>query len=219
MYAIRSYYAIRKNYVELKQGFSNADIYYAVKANPNEEVLKLLNDLGSSFDAASIYEIDKLLKIGVSPDRISFGNTIKKISSIKYAYEKGIRLFTTDSRSDLINISRYAPNSKVFIRLIVEGALTADWPLARKFGCSIEEVKNIIDLSETLDVEVYGLSFHVGSQQRNVFMWDYALLKVKDIFEWAFNEKGITIKSINIRITSYNVCYTKLLRTAVCTGN
>lgn len=189
---------IKNNYNKLKESFSKADIFYAVKANPNEAVLKLLSSLGSCFDAASIYELDKLFNIGVDPSRISYGNTIKKAAHIQYAYEKGIRLFATDSESDLKNISQYAPKSKVFIRLLVEGSNSADWPLARKFGCSIEKVKHLISLAKSLDVEVYGLSFHVGSQQRDVYMWDYALLKVKDIFDWAKEEENIEIKMINM---------------------
>jgi ornithine decarboxylase len=191
--------SVKTNFELLKRkNFSQADIFYAVKANPHIEVLSLLSRLGSCFDAASIYELDKLFSIGVEPSRISYGNTIKKVKHIQYAYEKGIRLFATDSLSDLQNIGKYAPGSKVFIRLLVEGSTSADWPLARKFGCSIEKVKYLIHKAMEIDVEVYGLSFHVGSQQRDVYMWDYALLKVKDIFDWAKDELGIELQMINM---------------------
>ncbi|NDL68194.1 type III PLP-dependent enzyme [Anaerotalea alkaliphila] len=191
---------IKKNYQELKEHFEHADIYYAVKANPRVEVLEALRDKGSSFDAASIYELDRLFSIGVEPSRISYGNTIKKSAHIRYAYEKGIRLFATDSESDLRNISEHAPGSRVFIRMLVEGALSADWPLARKFGCNLDEIRHLISLvrEEKLDVQIYGLSFHVGSQQRNIMMWDYALLKAKDIFDWALEEEGIQLEMINM---------------------
>lgn len=188
---------IRNNYLQLVKAFKEADIFYAVKANPHIEILKLLSSLGSCFDVASIYELDRLLEIGVDPSRISYGNTIKKSNHVKYAYDKGIRLFATDSENDLINISKYAPGSKVFIRLLVEGSSTADWPLARKFGCSIEKVKYLISVAKNLNVEIYGLSFHVGSQQRDVNMWEYALLKVKNVFDWAKAE-GVNLKMINM---------------------
>lgn len=190
--------SVRENYRRLKQNFPEADVFYAVKANPHVEVLKLLADLGSCFDAASIYELDRLFDLGVDPSRISYGNTIKKAAHIRYAYEKGIRLFATDSESDLVNISKFAPGSKVFVRLLVEGSSSADWPLARKFGCSIEKVKYLIACSKNLDVQIYGLSFHVGSQQRDIYMWDYALLKVKDVYDWARDEAGIELQMINM---------------------
>ena len=75
---------IERKYNELSGRFPFANIYYAVKANPAPEVLELLRDLGSKFDIASRYELDRILALGVTPDRISYGNTIKKRADIKY---------------------------------------------------------------------------------------------------------------------------------------
>ncbi|MBW4964451.1 hypothetical protein KZZ06_20895, partial [Sulfitobacter sp. CW3] len=69
---------ISQAYDDLRAGFEFAKVYYAVKANPAVEIIDLLKDKGSSFDIASIYELDKVMDRGVSPDRISYGNTIKK---------------------------------------------------------------------------------------------------------------------------------------------
>ena len=126
---------IKKSYVQLKDSFPYANIYYAVKANPGVPVLKLLDSLGSSFDIASRYELDKVLALGISADRTSYGNTIKKSEDIKYFYEKGVRMFATDSKDDLKNIAKFAPGSRVYVRILVENSVTADWPLSRKFGC------------------------------------------------------------------------------------
>ncbi len=73
---------IRRNFNELKKSLPYARIFYAVKANPAAEVIRMLNELGSNFDVASVYELRKLLGLGVSPDRISYGNTIKKSEDI-----------------------------------------------------------------------------------------------------------------------------------------
>lgn len=69
---------ISKAYDDLRAGFEFAKVYYAVKANPAVEIIDLLRDKGSSFDIASIYELDKVMSRGVGPERISYGNTIKK---------------------------------------------------------------------------------------------------------------------------------------------
>src|SRR5207247_8492444 len=53
-------------------------VFYAVKANPEPQVLKALAELGSSFDCASVAEIDMAFVAGATPDRISYGNTINK---------------------------------------------------------------------------------------------------------------------------------------------
>ncbi len=189
---------VKKNYIDFKRNFEQADMYYAVKASPSVEVLSVLDEQGSCFDIASVYELDRLLGLGVHPDRISYGNTIKKIKEITYAYDKGVRLFASDSEADLENIIKYAPGSKIYIRLLVEGAMSADWPLARKFGCSMDEVKRLISHAKSKGVDIYGVSFHVGSQQRNILVWQYALMKVWDIFEWAKDNEGVEMEMINM---------------------
>ena len=78
---------IDRAYDELVDGFPFAKVYYAVKANPANEVLSLLRDKGSNFDIASIYELEKVLALGVKPEQISFGNTIKKARHIRAFYE------------------------------------------------------------------------------------------------------------------------------------
>lgn len=189
---------IDRYYDELQENFSYATIYYAVKANPELDVLSLLEKKGAKFDIASIYELDKVLSLKVDPSRISYGNTIKKRKDIQYFYEKGVRLFATDSEADLRNIAQYAPGSRVYVRILTEGSETADWPLSRKFGCQNDMAMDLLILSETLGLEAYGVSFHVGSQQRDIGAWDSAIAKVSNIFERLKSENNITLKMLNM---------------------
>jgi hypothetical protein len=69
---------VAKNYKSFARAMPDTRIFYAVKANPAPEILNLLAKLGSSFDTASVPEIEMALAAGATPDRISFGNTIKK---------------------------------------------------------------------------------------------------------------------------------------------
>lgn len=187
---------IDEKYQELKENMPYAKIYYAVKANPNIEILKLLADKGACFDIASIYELDLILSLGVTPDRLSYGNTIKKEKDIKYAYQKGIRLFVTDSRQDLKKISINAPGSRVFFRIIAEGG-DSDWPLSRKFGATPDVIYHLVIESKSLGLNPYGISFHVGSQQRDISQWDQAISQVKYLFD-SLKEEGIELKLINM---------------------
>ena len=189
---------ISKAYDDLRAGFEFAKVYYAVKANPAVEIIDLLRDKGSSFDIASIYELDKVMDRGVSPDRISYGNTIKKSKDIRYFYEKGVRLFSTDSEADLRNIAKAAPGAKIYVRILTEGSTTADWPLSRKFGCQTDMAMDLLILARDLGLVPYGISFHVGSQQRDISVWDAAIAKVKVIFERLKEEDGIVLKLINM---------------------
>ena len=189
---------IADSYDQLVSCFPFAKIYYAVKANPATEITELLRDKGSNFDIASIYELDKVMKAGVAAERISYGNTIKKARDIRYFYEKGVRLFATDSEADLRNIAKAAPGAKVYVRILTEGSTSADWPLSRKFGCNPDMALDLLILAKQLGLVPYGVSFHVGSQQRDIDVWDAAIAKVKVIFERLKEEDGITLQMINM---------------------
>lgn len=189
---------VDEQYNTLVKNFPYASIYYAIKANPEKEVLSLLKNKGSNFDVASIYELDKILALNVEPKRISYGNTIKKRNDIKYFYEKGVRMFATDSEADVRNIAAMAPGSRVYVRILTEGSQTADWPLSRKFGCQNDMAMDLLILAKDLGLEPYGVSFHVGSQQRDIGAWDSALAKVCYIFERLKEENNITLKMINM---------------------
>ncbi|RYY78152.1 MAG: type III PLP-dependent enzyme [Moraxellaceae bacterium] len=189
---------IRQKYQELTTCFPIAKVFYALKANPGAPVVNLLRELGSNFDIASIFELNRVLECNVEPDRISYGNTIKKAAHIKYAYDKGVRLFATDSKADLQNIAEQAPGSKIFVRILVEGGETAEWPLSRKFGCHPDMAIDLLVQAKNLGLVPYGISFHVGSQQKDIAVWDAALSKVKYMFDWMKFEEDVSLKMINM---------------------
>lgn len=183
-------------YKEFAKAFHNYKIYYAVKANPHKEILQLLANCGSYFDTASIGEIEEVLSCNVQASRISYGNTIKKEKDIAKAYELGVRLFAVDSYSELEKISRAAPQSDIFCRILVncEGA---QWPLTRKFGCSSEKAVKILSYAKKIGLTPRGLSFHVGSQQLNLACWDQVIAKVAKIFA-NMEERGIFMNLLNL---------------------
>lgn len=187
---------VEKNYDDLHTLMPFAKVYYAVKANPLDEVVKLLDKKGSNFDVASIYEIDQCLRLGIPPERLSYGNPIKKASHIAYAYKKGIRLYATDSWEDLQEIAKHAPGSRVLFRLLLQGG-NADWPLSRKFGAHPDMVYQTILKASKLNVIPYGLSFHVGSQQRDIGSWDNAISLCKYLFD-ALKQHKIKLQAINL---------------------
>ena len=150
-------------YEALRRYLPLARIYYAVKANPAAEIIAMLNRKGASFDVASRGEIGLCLGNGVDPERLSFGNTIKKEKDIAYAHQAGVRLFAFDSLHELEKLARAAPGARVFCRILVtcDGA---EWPLSRKFGCAPEMVIELLRQARDAGLEFYGISFHVGSQ-------------------------------------------------------
>lgn len=188
---------IEKQYDELRNYLPFAKIYYAMKANPDPQIIKLLHDKGSNFDVATIYELEQLLKLGIDPKRMSFGNTIKKARHIKQAYDKGVRLFVTDSFNDLRKIAANAPGSKIFFRLLCESN-GADWPLSRKFGAHTSQIYDLIVEAKNTGLTPYGISFHVGSQQRDIGEWDHAISQCKYLFDDVQKYEKIDLKMINL---------------------
>lgn len=187
---------VSENYRKLRKALPDATVYYAVKANPAPEILSLLAGLGSCFDTASVNEIDMALSAGASPARISYGNTIKKQADIAAAYERGVRLFAFDSWAELNKIAAAAPGSRVFCRILTSGE-GADWPLSRKFGCEPKMARDLLRRAPDLGLIAAGVSFHVGSQQRNPRQWDAAIAEAAAMFR-ELSEEGIEMSLLNI---------------------
>src|SRR5262245_64506953 len=96
---------VRDNYQAFAKALPDTKVFYAVKANPAPEILKLLAGLGCCFDVASLIETDAVLAAGASPDRISYGNTVKKESEIAQAYQRGVMLFAADCEAEVEKIA------------------------------------------------------------------------------------------------------------------
>ncbi|WP_127600311.1 ornithine/lysine decarboxylase [Nitratireductor alexandrii] len=187
---------VRDNYRAFEKALPESRIFYAVKANPAPEILRLLASLGSSFDTASVAEIEMALEAGATSDRISYGNTIKKERDIARAYDLGIRLFAVDCVEEVDKIARVAPGSRVFCRVLTDGE-GAEWPLSRKFGCVPAMAVDVLRHAAALGLDAHGVSFHVGSQQTDLSAWDKALGDAKAVFATLADE-GIVLKMVNM---------------------
>ena len=187
---------VEANFRRITAGLPLARVYYAVKANPARPILDRLVALGSSFDAAGIEEIEMCLAAGASPDRISFGNTIKKSSAIARAFAAGVDMFAFDSAEELAKLAQLAPGSRVYCRILVENE-GADWPLSRKFGTTVANARTLMLRAAELGLDPYGLSFHVGSQQTTTGSYEAAIGKVAMLFT-DLRDAGVNIRMVNL---------------------
>ena len=187
---------VEQNYRRLMEALPLAHIYYAVKANPATPILERLVGLGSSFDAASIEEVSACLEAGARPEKISFGNTIKKISAIQRAHAAGVTMFAFDSAEELEKLAAHAPGAKVYCRLLVENA-GAEWPLSRKFGTTIETARTLMIRAAEMGLDPYGLSFHVGSQQTSTGAYETAIARAGMLFT-DLKRAGLNIRMVNL---------------------
>lgn len=186
---------ISKSYDELEMAMPGVRIFYAMKACPIDEVITLVANRGGYFDAASRPEMEQLFRLGVSGDRISYGNTIKKECDIKFAFDHGVRIFTSDAYSDLDKLARAAPGALVNFRILTDGE-GCDWALSEKFGAHPDMIYHLALYARDLGLTPYGISFHVGSQQRHTWKWDTPLIEVKHLFD-RLKKDGIDLKCIN----------------------
>ncbi len=185
---------VADNFRAFERALPDSRIYYAIKANPAPEILRMLAKMGSSFDAASVAEVEMAMNAGASASRISFGNTIKKERDIARAYQLGVRLFAVDCVEEVEKIARVAAGSRVFCRVLTDGA-GAEWPLSRKFGCAPVMAVDVLRRAHALGLEAYGVSFHVGSQQTDLAAWDRALGDARQVFA-TLAEEGIVLRMV-----------------------
>src|SRR5437762_3094871 len=100
-------------------------------------------------------------------------------------------------RDNYMKFARALPNTRVFYAVkafcrILCDCVGAEWPLSRKFGCVPEMAVGVLEHAHRLGLEAYGVSFHVGSQQRDTESWDVALAQAAWVFR-ACAERGIRL--------------------------
>ena len=187
---------VRENYSGFAKALPDSKVFYAVKANPAPEILKLLAGLGCCFDVASVSETEAALAAGATPERISYGNTIKKETEIAIAFGLGVTLFAVDCEAEVEKVARAAPGSRVICRIHCDGS-GSEWPLSRKFGCEPAYAADILELAHRRGLVPHGISFHVGSQQHNIEAWDRALASTAAVFRTCA-ERGIALAIVNL---------------------
>ncbi|HEB85584.1 MAG TPA: type III PLP-dependent enzyme [Gammaproteobacteria bacterium] len=155
--------------------------HYAMKANPHPEILKVLIEEGVRFEIASIAELDMLLALNVPAREIFYSNPIKPLQYIEYAAQKGVEWYVLDSIDELDKIVSVYPAAKLYLRVETQN-LGADWPLTGKFGATLPEIHQIIEEAKKLNANLSGVTFHVGSQCRNLENWHIGVENAKIVF-------------------------------------
>lgn len=188
--------ALKKQYLTFKKHLPEIDIFYAIKANPNPEIIKTFTRLGCNFDVASATEIRWALKAGAKPHHIIFANTIKSEQDLKFARSKKIFMMTFDNEAELYKIKQFCPEAQLVLRLKVAnvGSIVE---LSLKFGADPENAMYLLNKAKGLGLKTVGLSFHVGSQCTTVDNYLKALEVSSVIFNEAYKQ-GIDLTLLDI---------------------
>jgi ornithine decarboxylase len=196
---------LRENYELFRKHLPRVQVYYAVKANSDPQIVQTFYDLGASFDVASMAEFlnvhEKIKHLPAKQrqdfiwDRIIYANPIKAIETLEQL-DPYKPLVTYDNHGAVIKIARHAPHSGLVLRLRVPntGSMVE---LSSKFGALPGEAVDLIAFAHNNALEVEGLSFHVGSQCMNPQNYSQALHLAAGIFSEA-KMRGFDLKLLDI---------------------
>ena len=182
-------YCIRKNSILSASKFFQkkfpGKILYAVKTNPNPEVIKTLIKSGiNQFDVASVEEIKSVRKFSQKA-KCSFMHTVKSRESIRDAYFKyNIKTFALDTKDELIKIIESTSGAKdleLFVRVAVSNE-HAEIDLSKKFGALNTEAAGLLRLVKQYSNKI-GLSFHVGSQCMHPISYAKGITEIGNIIK------------------------------------
>lgn len=181
---------------EFRRCFPGAAVHYAVKANFEPEIVRTLAEAGCSFEAASRYELAMLAEAGVSPGHILYGTSVKSDTHIRAFAAYGVDRFAFDCGSELEKIAANALGARVYARITVNDQGSV-FKFSEKFGTDRESAAGLLRRAQALGLRPYGVSFHVGSQARNVSAWAAGVEETRLLMA-DLERYGIKIEAINL---------------------
>lgn len=171
-------------------------IFYAVKANDHEWLLKVLAALGTGFDCASPGEINKILRLHVPPRSIVYAQPVKSAEQMQYARAVGVTHTTFDSEHELRKLKQHWPDARLLLRIKVSS--NAKYNLSEKYGCEpLEEATTLLDLAADMGLKVIGVAFHVGSGLMGTGAFEGALKNAHALFQHEV-KKGRKMRILDI---------------------
>lgn len=178
---------IIENYGKIKKSLSGVEVFYSVKANDHPKIIQVLASAGASFDVTSAKELESVLRFRVPHSKITCLNPIKSPEFLATLKKNKINTLAFDSFDEVEKISKYAPGSKVILRIVVNNE-GSDWPLTKKYGVDAAEAITFMKYAQKKGLDPIGLTFHVGSQCLNKNNWVSALYICDNIWDQAKKE-------------------------------
>jgi len=169
--------------------------HFAVKCNPDPQILRLLAALGAGFDCASKTEIEQVLNIGVDPSRIIYAQPCKTKSYLRYTAKQGVKQMTFDNTDELHKIKELFPASELFLRISTDDSASL-CRLSQKFGASMLNVPEMLELAKQLELNVVGVAFHVGSGASDPHAFHQAVRDARAVFD-AARDLGFSLHTLD----------------------
>lgn len=200
--------SVETNFTRFKNAFGKREnlVCYAVKANSNIAIIKILARLGSGFDIVSGGELSRVLAAGGDPRKIVFSGVGKTHAEINYALREKIKCFNVESESELYRISNIAKelNTEANISLRVNPDVDAKTHpyistglKENKFGVDVNDAERLYKVAADLpNVIPTGIDCHIGSQLTDIAPMRDAALKMVELTDRLIAE-NIVIEHID----------------------
>lgn len=176
---------VYRQHMRWKKNLPQVKPFYAVKCNPDVEVIKLLAALGSGFDCASKAEIDLVLGLGIDASRIVYAQPCKTKSYLRHAAQRNVSQMTVDNADELYKIKSNYPAAEIVIRILTDDSASL-CRLSTKFGADLETAGQLLILAKELELKVIGVSFHVGSGAADPSAFTKAVTDARWVFDQAY---------------------------------
>eukprot|EP00055_Hartaetosiga_balthica_P004489 m.11813 g.11813 ORF g.11813 m.11813 type:complete len:454 (+) comp3892_c0_seq1:364-1725(+) len=175
---------IQRKHDRWMTAFPTVHPFYAVKCNSDVHILETLALLGANFDCASMKEMQTILSLGVTPDRIIFAHPCKSVTHLKYARSVGVTKMTFDNHYELEKIATHYPDAEIVLRILVDDS-KARCRLGLKFGAELGICESLLSHASSLGLTVVGVSFHVGSGASDASAYSDAVARARTVFDMA----------------------------------
>src|SRR6266850_4571200 len=173
---------IQQSIRTLRTCLPGVELFYAMKSNPDPELLGMLSGLVDGIDVASYPEVALAAAAGIAPERLFHSHPIKKDTDISACLRHGVRWFTYDNADEIPKLQAHAPDANVLLRVAIKND-NCVVDLAAKYGAHQDEALALILQARAAGVNVRGIAFHVGSQSSDPAIYVAALKVVRRLFD------------------------------------
>jgi ornithine decarboxylase len=187
---------VKRKHQQFQKLLPRVQPFYAIKCNPDDAVIELLAQLGAGFDCASRAEIEQVRSYNVAPENIIYANPCKQPSMIKYAAEENVAMMTFDNLDEISKIKSIYPTAKLVLRILADDP-NATSRLGLKFGAHEETVPMLLARARSLNADIVGVSFHVGSGCSDASVYGMAVEAARRTFDLA-RDYGFNMNLLDI---------------------
>jgi len=187
---------IEERFQVLNDYLPQVQMYYAVKANPNPEILTIIKRVNPYFDVCSNAEIQTAIGLGVRGQDMIHTNPIKKEQDIRFSLERGVNWFVFDNEYELSKFVDLKDQVNLLLRVSFPNP-DCVVNLSYKFGVDPAHAVDLALKARDMGIMVRGLCFHVGSQSLNPFKYVDAIRECKRIFN-LLALKGMILEVLDI---------------------